>query len=92
MNEIAIGVEALTEQQVLAVARHDARVRLSDEARKAIAASRDILSRIMASPPGSARWPPSRSHRMTARPCSAASSARTRRAPGRRSSARSSAR
>ena len=37
MNEIAIGVEALTEQQVLAVARRGARVRLSDEAREAIA-------------------------------------------------------
>ena len=43
MNEIAIGVEALTEQQVLAVARHDARVRLNDEARKAISASRDVV-------------------------------------------------
>ena len=43
MNEIAVGVEALTEQQVLAVARHDARVRLSEEARKAIVASRDVI-------------------------------------------------
>jgi histidine ammonia-lyase len=43
MNEIAVGIEALTEQQVLAVARHDARVRLTDEARKAIVASRDVI-------------------------------------------------
>ena len=43
MNEIAVGVEALTEQQVIAVARHDARVRLDDEARKAIVASRDVI-------------------------------------------------
>ena len=50
MNEIAIGVEALTEQQVLAVARHDARVRLSDEARKAIAASRDIIEALAGDP------------------------------------------
>src|SRR5215469_1361031 len=50
MNEIAIGVEALTEQQVLAVARHDARVRLSDEARKAISASRDIIEALAGDP------------------------------------------
>ena len=50
MNEIAIGVEALTEQQVLAVARHDARVRLSDEARKAITASRDIIEALAGDP------------------------------------------
>ena len=50
MNEIAIGVEALTEQQVLAVARHDARVRLSDEARKAIGASRDIIEALAGDP------------------------------------------
>ena len=43
MNEIAVGIEALTEPQVLAVARHDARVRLTDEARKAIVASRDVI-------------------------------------------------
>ena len=50
MNEIAIGVEALTEQQVLAVARHDARVRLSDEARKAIGASRDVIEALAGDP------------------------------------------
>src|SRR5690349_22234048 len=50
MNEIAIGVEALTEQQVLAVARHDARVRLSDEARKAISVSRDIIEALAGDP------------------------------------------
>src|SRR5690348_13042680 len=50
MNEIAIGVEALTDQQVLAVARHDARVRLSDEARKAIGASRDIIEALANDP------------------------------------------
>src|SRR5512142_1097599 len=50
MNEIAIGVEALTEQQVLAVARHDARVRLSDEARKAIGATRDIIEALAGDP------------------------------------------
>ena len=50
MNEIAIGVEALTEQQVLAVARHDARVRLSDEARKAIVASRDVVEALASDP------------------------------------------
>jgi histidine ammonia-lyase len=43
MNEIEVGVDALTEQQVLAVARHDARVRLTDEARKAIVASRAVI-------------------------------------------------
>jgi len=50
MNEIAIGPEALTEQQVLAVARHDARVRLSDEARKAISVSRDIIEALAGDP------------------------------------------
>ena len=50
MNEIAIGVEALTEQQVLAVARHDARVRLNDEARKAIGASRDVVEELAGDP------------------------------------------
>ena len=50
MNEIAIGVEALTEQQVLAVARHDARVRLNDEARKAISASRDVVEELAGDP------------------------------------------
>ena len=50
MNEIAIGVEALTEQQVLAVARHDARVRLNDEARKAISASRDVIEALADDP------------------------------------------
>src|SRR5690349_11754690 len=50
MNEIAIGPEALTEQQVLAVARHDARVRLSDEARKAISVSRDIIEELAGDP------------------------------------------
>ena len=50
MNEIAIGVEALTEQQVLAVARHDARVRLNDEARKAIGASRDVIEELAGDP------------------------------------------
>ena len=50
MNEIAVGVEALTEQQVLAVARHDARVRLTDEARKAIVASRDVIEALADDP------------------------------------------
>ena len=50
MNEIVVGVEALTEQQVLAVARHDARVRLSDEARKAIVASRDVIEALADDP------------------------------------------
>ena len=50
MNEIAVGVEALTEQQVLAVARHDARVRLSDEACKAIVASRDVIEALAGDP------------------------------------------
>src|SRR5690349_6836828 len=50
MNEIAIGPEALSEQQVLAVARHDARVRLSDEARKAISVSRDIIEALAGDP------------------------------------------
>ena len=50
MNEIAVGVEALTEQQVIAVARHDAQVRLSDEARKAIVASREIIEALADDP------------------------------------------
>src|SRR6201992_2956768 len=50
MDEIAIGVEALTEQQVLAVARHDARVRLSEEAIKAISASRDVIEALAGDP------------------------------------------
>ncbi len=50
MNEIAVGVEALTEQQVLAVARHDARVRLDDEACKAIVASRDVIEALAGDP------------------------------------------
>ncbi len=50
MNEIAVGVEALTEQQVLAVARHGARVRLNDEARKAIGASREIIEALAGDP------------------------------------------
>src|SRR5580700_8845311 len=50
MNEIAVGVEALTEQQVIAVARHDARVRLTDEARKAIVASREIIEALADDP------------------------------------------
>ena len=50
MNEIAVGVEALTEEQVIAVARHDAQVRLSDEARKAIAASREIIEALADDP------------------------------------------
>ena len=50
MNEIAVGVEALTQQQVLAVARQDARVRLTDEARKAIVASRDVIEALAGDP------------------------------------------
>ena len=50
MNEIAVGVEALTEQQVIAVARHDARVRLNDEARKAIVASREVIEALADDP------------------------------------------
>jgi histidine ammonia-lyase len=50
MNEISVGVEALTEQQVIAVARHDAQVRLSDEARKAIVASREIIEALADDP------------------------------------------
>src|SRR6201995_1654861 len=50
MDEIAIGVEALTEQQVLPVARHDARVRLSEEAIKAISASRDVIEALAGDP------------------------------------------
>jgi histidine ammonia-lyase len=50
MNEIAVGIEALTERQVLAVARHDARVRLSDEARKAIIASREVIEALAGDP------------------------------------------
>jgi histidine ammonia-lyase len=50
MNEIAVGVEALTQQQVLAVARHDARVRLDDGARKAIVASREIIEALAGDP------------------------------------------
>jgi histidine ammonia-lyase len=50
MNEIAVGVEALTESQVLAVARHDGRVRLTDEARKAIVASRDVIEALADDP------------------------------------------
>ena len=50
MNEIAVGVEALTEEQVIAVARHDAQVRLSDEARKAIVASREIIEALADDP------------------------------------------
>jgi histidine ammonia-lyase len=50
MNEIAVGVEALTERQVIAVARHDAQVRLSDEARKAIVASREIIEALADDP------------------------------------------
>ena len=50
MDEIEVGVEALTERQVLAVARHDARVRLTDEARKAIVASRDVIEALAGDP------------------------------------------
>ena len=50
MDEISVGVEALTEQQVLDVARHNARVRLSDEARKAIGASRDVVEALADDP------------------------------------------
>jgi len=50
MNEIAVGVEALTEQQVIAVARHNAQVRLTDEARKAIGASREIIEALADDP------------------------------------------
>jgi histidine ammonia-lyase len=50
MDEIEVGVEALTERQVLAVARHDARVRLTDEARKAIVASRAVIEALAGDP------------------------------------------
>jgi histidine ammonia-lyase len=50
MKEIAVGVAALTEQQVLAVARHGARVRLDDDARKAIGASRDVIEALAGDP------------------------------------------
>jgi histidine ammonia-lyase len=50
MNEIAVGVEALTERQVLAVARHNARVRLDDGARKAVVASREIIEALAGDP------------------------------------------
>ena len=50
MDEIEVGVEALTERQVLAVARHGVRVRLTDEARKAIVASRDVIEALAGDP------------------------------------------
>jgi histidine ammonia-lyase len=50
MNEIAVGVGPLTEEQLLAVARHDAPVRLDDQARKAIAASRDVIEALADDP------------------------------------------
>ncbi|SNQ45810.1 histidine ammonia-lyase (histidase) [Frankia canadensis] len=50
MDEIAVGVEALTEEQVVAVARHDARVRLSAGACKAITDSREVIEALADDP------------------------------------------
>jgi histidine ammonia-lyase len=50
MNEIAVGVGPLTPEQVVAVARSGAPVRLDDEARKAIAASRDVIEALADDP------------------------------------------
>jgi histidine ammonia-lyase len=50
MDEVMIGVGAPTEEQVVAVARLGARVRLSDEARMAIAAARVVVDKLTADP------------------------------------------
>ena len=74
---VTIGVGAPTRDEVVAVARHDARVELAPEALDAIARSRDDrrgarrrrATRTTASPPASARSP-----RCTSRPTGACSS------------------
>jgi histidine ammonia-lyase len=45
---ITVGVGPLAPEDVVAVARHDAQVRLSDEARAAIAAGRDVVETLAA--------------------------------------------
>ncbi|MGH8861234.1 MAG: aromatic amino acid lyase, partial [Jatrophihabitantaceae bacterium] len=50
MNEIGLGVGPLAPDEVVAVARHGARVRVDDDARKAVEDSRDVVEALAAGP------------------------------------------